>query len=422
MTLVLSGAAVLTMDAGDRLLPSVDIRIDGRTIAAIGDAGTLRTAGEEVIDCADTLIMPGFINAHTHACAGILRGVAEDKPRGSLGEYYVLPGSEKLGPEEYAFAAGIACHEFLLAGVTCIADRYGFMDRIGPAIEASGIRAVLGPTLTEGQGPADWRTADAVMERWGTSPEGRISAGIAPHAPNTCSDALLRRCAEEAERRGCRLFLHLAQSELEVEQLRKRGYPGALASLTQNGIAGPHVVAAHCIYLTEPEIEEWPRHGISIAHCPASNIKVEGRTIALDRFAAHVAIGIGTDWAPSDNAMDMLAETRLAALVGKLKADDPSVLPVRRMLRMATIESAKVLGLDRVTGSVETGKRADLVVIDLKRLSANPRHDLAANVLYSMGPHCIRDVLVDGAMLVRHGKLTRADEADLSRKLDARKP
>src|SRR5262245_6041456 len=138
MTFVLSGAAVLTMDAGDRLLPSADIRIDGRAIVAIGEAGTLRNPGEEVIDCADTLVMPGFVNVHTHACAGILRGVSEDVPRGSLGTFYVLPGSDKVTREDYAFAAGIAAHEFLLSGTTCIADRYGFMDRIGPEIEASG--------------------------------------------------------------------------------------------------------------------------------------------------------------------------------------------------------------------------------------------------------------------------------------------
>ncbi|MBI1779174.1 MAG: amidohydrolase family protein [Proteobacteria bacterium] len=422
MTLVLSGAAVLTMDAGDRFLDAADLHIDGTDIIAITPPGSERAAEAEVIDCSDALVVPGFVNAHTHCCAGILRGVAEDKPRSFWSEYYTLPRQDRLGVEDYVFAAGIACHELLLHGVTCIADRFGYMDRIGVAIEQSGIRAVLGPTLTEGQGPADWRTSDAVFERWGASPAARISAGIAPHAPNTCSDALLRRCAGAAERLGSRVFVHLAQNEAEVAQLRARGYSGALASLLENGLTGPHVVAAHCLYLEEAEIEAWPRHQISIAHCPGSNIKIEGRTIQLSRFAGKVAIGIGTDWAASDNAMDVLAETRLAALVGKLKADDPAALPVTSMLRMATIEGARALGLDRVVGSIETGKRADLVVLDLKRLSANPRHDLAANLLYSMGPHCVRDVIVDGAVLVRDGKLMRANEAELARQLDRRKP
>jgi 5-methylthioadenosine/S-adenosylhomocysteine deaminase len=199
--------------------------------------------------------------------------------------------------------------------------------------------------------------------------------------------------------------------------VRKRGYDGTLACLAANGLTGAPVVAAHCIYLSPAEIAEWPRHGISIAHCPASNIKIEGRTLALAKLACTVAIGIGTDWAASDNAMDMLAECRLAALVGKLLADDPQALPVNTMLRMATIDGARVLGLDRQIGSIEVGKRADLIVIDLGRLAANPRHDLRANLLYSVGTGAIRDVLVDGEVLVRDRALSRTSEAEQTRGL-----
>ena len=191
-----------------------------------------------------------------------------------------------------------------------------------------------------------------------------------------------------------------------------------LPASVATGLTGPHVVAAHCIYLAEDEIEAWPKYAISIAHCPASNIKIEGRTLALARFAGKIAVGLGTDWALSDNAMDLLLECRLAALIGKLKADDPAALPVETMLRMATIDGAKALGMDHLIGSVEPGKRADLVVLDLTRLSANPQHDLAANLLYSMGAGCVRDVLVDGTLLVRRGRLTKADEGELARRLN----
>ncbi len=176
---------------------------------------------------------------------------------------------------------------------------------------------------------------------------------------------------------------------------------------------GPHIVAAHCIYLRDDEINAWPESGVSIAHCPASNIKIEGRTMPLARLLGRVAIGLGTDWAVSDNTMDLLTECRLAAMVGKLKADDPTALPVDAMLRLATIDGARALGLDRFIGSIEVGKRADLVVIDLERLAANPRHDLAANLLYSIDVGAVRDVFVDGAPLVRNRRLTRDDQTEI---------
>ncbi len=412
VTLILSGCAVLTMDASGRILPSADIHVAGTDIAAIVVPGADRRGGEEVIDCRDTLVIPGLVNAHTHAATGLLRGLAEDKPR-SFWTDYRLPGQERLSVDDYVASARASCVEFLRNGVTTIADRFGHMDRIGAALEESGIRAILGPTISDTSSAAEARTAAQVFERWGSDPARRVSAGLAPHALDTCSDDLQRQLADEAQRRQCRVFVHVAQSAAEVKKLRGRGHDGALACMRANGLVGPHVVAAHCIYLRDDEFEDWPRSRISIAHCPASNIKIEGRTMPLARLAGKVAIGLATDWAVSDNAMDLLAECRLAALVGKLKADDPTALPVETMLRLATIDSARALGLDRFVGSIEAGKRADLVVIDLKPAAANPRHDLAANLLYSIDVGAVRDVVVDGAVLVRNRKLVRGDEEEI---------
>ncbi len=416
---VLSGAAVLTMDPADRKLDGVDIRIVGHRIAAIGDAGTVSHPGDTVIDCRDTLITPGLVNTHTHACAGMFRGLTEDLPRSAWREAYAVPRQERFQPEDYRLSTRASACEFLLNGVTCIADRWGGVPELPDELEASGIRAVFGYTLTDQKAPADWRTVDRLIERWGTSAEHRISVGIAPHAPDTCSDELLRACADRAAQLGCRVFLHLAQSRYEVESLRTRGYAGAVACMEANGLATPSTVAAHCIYLTDAEIEDWGRHGISVAHCPASNLKIEARTVPIHRLLGKAAVGIGTDWAASDNAMDMLAETRLAAMIGKREADDPEALPIATMLRCATIDGARALGLDSVIGSIEVGKRADLVVFDLTHLEANPRHDLAANLLYAMSARCVRDVMVDGRFLVRGCRLDHDLDAlrrDLARR------
>jgi 5-methylthioadenosine/S-adenosylhomocysteine deaminase len=282
-------------------------------------------------------------------------------------------------------------------------------------IAETGIRAIVGQTLTDKNAVAAWLITDALFERFGSDPKARVSAGIAPHALDTCGDALLRDCARRAEQTGARVFIHVAQSEPEVAALWARGYTGALACLIATGLANERTVAAHALYLSDKELDDWPQHGIPIAHCPASNLKIEARTLPLARLVGRVPIGLGTDWTVTNNGMDLLAEARLAALAGKMRADDPAVLDVRQMMRMLTIDGARVLGLERLAGSIEVGKRADLVLFDANRLEATPAHDMASNLVYSMNGRMARDVLVDGEILVRNGKLTRMDETTLVR-------
>lgn len=412
MALVLQAATVLTVDAQDRLLRDVDIRIEGATITAIGTG--LAMPGDAVLDCARGLVMPGLVNVHTHAATALFRGLAEDLPRAFWAGAYKVPGEERFGPADYALSLGAACAEFLANGVTTIADRLAGMDRLAPVIEASGMRAVVGSTITDRRAADAWHETDHLLARWGTDPAAsRITAGIAPHALDSCSDDLLAACARRARQAGARVFLHVAQSAPEVAAVRARGHAGALACLRRAGLTGPQVVAAHAIYLEETEVEGWCEYGTAIAHCPASNLKIEARTIPLHRYAGRVPVGLGTDWTASDNAMDLFWEARLAALVGKSNAADPTALPVRMMIRMMTIEGARVLGLDHLVGSVEPGKRADLVVLDLDRLEMAPPHDLAANVLYSASPRSVRDVLVDGVVLKRGHALVGQDEAAL---------
>jgi len=416
MATVLSGGAVLTVNSANDFLPAADIRVEGDTISAIGAAGSLAQPGDTLIDCREALIAPGLVNVHTHAATAFYRGMAEDRPREFWSAGYAMPGQERFTVEDHVFSVRAACAEFLLNGVTCIADRLGNMDRIAPAIEESGIRAVVGHSLVDARAPADWKTAHTVLERFGTDPRRRVFAGIAPHALDTCSDDLLKECARQADRTGARVFLHVAQNEPEVAIVRRRGHDGALACLVQAGLATSNTVAAHAIYLSDAEFEAWPAYGIAIAHCPASNLKIEARTLPLARMVGRVPIGLGTDWTASNNSMDMMVEARLAALVGKMRADDPQALPVGQMVRMLTIDGARVLGLDGLIGSIEAGKRADLVVFDANRLETTPAHDPMANLIYSMGPRSVRDVLVDGEILVRDGKLTRDDEAVLARR------
>lgn len=414
MALVLQAATVLTVDDGDRLLHDVDIRIEAGVIGAIGAAGTLAAPGDEVLDCSRGLVMPGLVNVHTHAATALFRGLAEDLPREFWAGTYKVPGESRFGPADYELSLRAACAEFLANGVTCIADRLAGMDRLAPVIEASGLRAIVGSTITDARVAEAWPETERLLERYGTDPAAsRVTAGIAPHALDSCSDELLADCARRARKAGARVFLHVAQCAPEVAAVRMRGHTGALDCLRRVGLTGPDVVAAHAIYLDEAEIEGWCTDGTAIAHCPASNLKIEARTIALHRFVGRVPVGLGTDWTATDNSMDMFWEARLAALVGKMQAGDPTALPVRTMLRMMTIEGARVLGLDHLVGSVELGKRADLVVLDLDRLEMAPPHQPAANVVYSASPRSVRDVIVDGVVRKRANALVGTEEAAL---------
>ena len=413
MTLLLTQAAILTLDPGGRELRDHDIRIVGGRIAEVAPA-LPRLPGDVILDCRGALVTPGLVNVHTHAATALFRGLAEDLPREFWAGAYRVPGQERFTDDDYALSLRAACAEFLLNGVTCIADRLAGMDRLAPVIDASGLRAVVGSTLTDARAAEAWAETDRLLDRFGTDPAAsRITAAIAPHALDSCDDALLADVARRAERAGARVVLHVAQSAPEVAAVRRRGHAGALACLRRAGLANPRTLAAHAIYLDEEEIEGWCEDGIAIAHCPASNLKIEARTIPLHRYVGRVAVGLGTDWTASDNAMDMIWEARLAALVGKQSARDPTVLPVASMLRMMTIEGARALGLDHLVGSVEPGKRADLVVWGLNRLEMAPAHDLGANLLYSASPRSVRDVIVEGEVLVRDGRLVREEEAAL---------
>jgi 5-methylthioadenosine/S-adenosylhomocysteine deaminase len=196
MALVLSRASVLTMDREDTVLPQADIRIEGGRIAVIAAPGSHTGDGDVAIDCRETLVMPGFVNTHTQLCAGLYRGLAEDIARAAWGADYRVPGQEKFAPADYLLSAQLACQELLLNGITCVAERWSFMDRIADVIAASGLRAIVGHTLTDQSDAAEWSLAQGLIERWGVAPEHRISAGIAPRAPDACADAVLRRCAD----------------------------------------------------------------------------------------------------------------------------------------------------------------------------------------------------------------------------------
>jgi 5-methylthioadenosine/S-adenosylhomocysteine deaminase len=409
VSLVLVADQVLTLDAAATTYAPGAVTIEGTEIRAVGPPPSDPSA--EIVDLRGSVLLPGLVNTHTHSPMWLLRGLTEDVPRGEWLRGRLLPLERRLGPDELRCGALAGCLELLQNGVTTIADRYGHMDAVAEAVTASGLRAVVGHSLFDRTAEGDLAASERLIDRFGTDPaRSRVWAGLAPHATDTCGRLLLRRVRQLADRRGARIFIHVAQSQEEVTTVITRGALGCASYLDALGLLGPDVIAAHATYLTDAEADLLGSRRTAVAHCPSSNAKLEGRVASIARMRrAGAVVGLGTDAACCNNGMDLFEEMKVAALLNKVAADDPAACPVLDVLRMATSEAARVLGIDHLVGSLEPGKRADIVAVSTASARLQPWHDPVANLVYATRGHDVNAVFVDGHQLVRDGRPTRLD-------------
>jgi 5-methylthioadenosine/S-adenosylhomocysteine deaminase len=391
---------VLTLDAAGTVYAPGAVVIEGTRIRAVGPPPAV--ARGEAVDLRGCVLLPGLINVHTHTPMWLFRGLTEDIPRGEWLTERMRPLERRAGVPELRAGARAGCLELLLNGVTTIADRYGHMGDIADAVEESGLRAVIAHSLYDDGVERELPIAEALLERFGTDPRrSRVWAGLGPHATDTCGPDLLRRVQRLAERTGARVFIHLAQSEQEVAAVRRRGHAGCASYLDELGLLGPTVVAAHAIYLADDEAALVGRRGTAVAHCPSSNAKLEGRVAPIGRLRrAGAIVGLGTDAACCNNAMDLFAEMRVAGLLNKVAADDPAALPAGDLLRMATIDAASVLGIADLVGTLEPGKRADIIAVSRQAPHLLPWHDATANLVYAARGSDVVAVFIDGRPMV----------------------
>lgn len=399
---ILVADRVVTVDSTNRVLAPGAVAISDAVIEAVG-APTDMPPGR-VLPLVGQVLLPGLVNTHTHTPMWLFRGLTEDVPRGAWLSERMRPLERGATPEDVQAGALAGCLELLLNGVTTTADRYAHMDVVAEAVEASGLRAVVAESVYDGDTLA---TTERLIERFGTDPSrSRVTVGIGPHATDTCGPDLLARVRRLAERRAARVFIHLAQSEAEVAARDGQ----CAAYLDQLGLLGPEVVVAHATYLRADEAELVGRRRTAVAHCPSSNAKLEGHVAPIGRLRASGArVGLGTDAACCNNGMDLFEEMKVAGLLNKVGADDPAALTTTDLLRMATIDGARALGLDRLVGSIEVGKRADLIALRTTGVRVQPWHDDAANLVYATRGSDVSAVWIDGQQVVRDGRLTHLD-------------
>jgi 5-methylthioadenosine/S-adenosylhomocysteine deaminase len=433
--LLLTNALVLTMDEQFTVHPTGAVAIGDGLILAVGDIARDYTPAE-TIDCGGRVLLPGLINAHTHAPMTLLRGLADDLRLDVWLMGYMMPVErEFVRPDFVTLGTTLACAEMIRSGTTCFADMYYFEESVAEAAASAGMRAVCGQTVLKFPSPDASSFEDSLalarefIGRW--KGHSLIVPAVAPHAPYTCTEEILRACADLANEFGVPLHIHLAETALEVEQSRReRGMP-VIPWVKKQRLFDARVIAAHCVHVDEGEMRTLKEAGAGVAHNPTSNLKLgSGIAPAAKMLETGVNVGIGTDGPASNNDLDMFEEMRLAALLAKGAGGDPTALPARDALAMATRLGARAIHLGEITGSLEPGKRADLITLDLQATHNVPRFARDPNGVYSQIVYAAKstdviDVMCDGRWLMRGRTLLTIDEAkaraeagEVARKID----
>jgi len=422
--LVVTGGTVVTFDPDGTVVAGGAVAVVGDRVAAVGPAAAVERAfpTAERIDARGAIVLPGLINAHTHAPMVLFRGLADDLELMDWLENHIFPAEAAHVDEEFVrVGTRLACLEMLRGGITTFADMYYFEDAIAEEAERCGMRAVLGETLIDFPAPdhATWEAALAYTrrfaERWRAHP--RIVPAVAPHAAYTVSAEHLVAAHALAAELDVPLLIHLAEDRAEIERVRAQTGKTSIDYLDGLGVLDARMLAAHVVWPSPEEIELLARRGVGVAHCPQSNMKIAAGIAPVPAMiAAGVAVGLGTDGAGSNNDLDLWQEIDTAAKLHKVAALDPTVLPARQALAMATREGARALGLEGEIGSLEVGKRADLIVVaagGLHQQPQRPADNPYSLLVYSTRASDVLTVIVDGRVVVRDRRVLTLEEAEV---------
>ena len=423
---LLVNGVVLTMDKAHTLIPDGAIAFAGNEIAAVGPASDLlaKVDAERVIDCSGTAIIPGLINAHTHAPMTLLRGLADDLRLDVWLYGYMMPVERQFVNKEFCrLGTRLACAEMIRSGVTCFSDMYYFEAEIAATAAKIGMRAVCAETILKFPAPGAPAYEDSLaysrefIAEWRDHP--LIRPAVGPHAPYTSTTDMPVAVMELAREFDVPLLTHLCETADEVTDAQRNWEMSPIRWLREQGLFETKVVAAHCVHVDEAELRILSRSGAGVIHNPTSNLKLASGIAPVQRMLElGIGVGIGTDGTASNNDLDMFEEMRLAALIAKGVSGDPLAVPAKVAFTMATRGGAEALGIEDLVGSLVVGKRADVTVVSLDGLHLFPKFDRDPDAVYSQLVYAakstdVRDVWVDGRPLMRDRQLVTLDESDL---------
>lgn len=414
---IIYNAHIITMNANLDIIPNGSLLIENGKIREISGE-TIRDDDAEMTDAEGMYVMPGFINTHTHLPMTMLRGYADDLPLHEWLTDHIFPAEARwVNAENVRLATRLAFIEMIKSGTTCFNDMYFFEDVIAEEARKAGIRGVMGESVIDFP-TASFRTVDeglaiceALIRKWQGDPI--IHPSVCVHAPYTCSKETLIKTKRLADKYHTLLQIHVSETRKEVEDITAQTGMPPVEYLHSIGLLDRNVIAAHCVWLNEKEVELMATSGTSIGHCPKSNLKLASGIADTDTYAkAGINVSLGTDGTASNNTLDMVEEMRFAALLPKVVHYNPEAVNARAALQMATINGAKALGLDAITGSLEAGKSADMIFVHAASSNMIPVYDEYSAIVYAMNSKNVRSSMVNGEWIMKDRMLLHIDKEE----------
>jgi 5-methylthioadenosine/S-adenosylhomocysteine deaminase len=417
VSLLVTNGIVITVDGNRRVIPRGAVAIDGRDIVAVDTADAIAAGyrGRQTIDAAGAVVMPGLINTHTHAPMVLFRGLADDLALMEWLQKYIFPAEAKtVSPEFVRAGARLAALEMIESGTTTYADMYYFEEEIGRATKAAGLRGVLGETIIQFAVPDAKTPAESLArtEKFAAEFAGDelITPAVAPHSMYTLGGDTLKACRALADRLRIPVIIHLAETKDEIRTSDEKYHATPTAFLESLGFWGPRTLAAHAVHVTPADIAILARRHVGVSHNPESNMKLASGIAPVEAMRkAGIPVGLGTDGAASNNDLDMFEAMRQAAFLHKLVAGDPRAIPAPAALEMATIDGARAMGLEKEIGSLEPGKRADLLIVSMASARQTPMYNPVSHIVYVTHGDDVRTTIVNGKVLMRDRRVLTLD-------------
>ena len=412
--IMIKNGTVLIMDAKNSVINKGLLCIDGDIISYIGTGNDKNFEAKKIIDAKEGLVMPGLINGHTHAAMSLFRGLADDLPLMEWLNNYIFPVESKMDADFVFTGTLLACAEMIMSGTTTFCDMYLFEEEVARAAKMAGMRSLVGEVLYDfdspNYGPVENGLiyTESLIKKWKDDP--LVSIAVEPHSLFTCSPDLLSASNDLSEKYQVPLIVHLAETMNEVDEVRKRYGKGPVEHLKSLGLLGPRLIADHCVHLREDDIKIMAENGVKVIHNPESNMKLASGIAPIpDMLSEKMIVGLGTDGCASNNNLDLFAEMDMAAKLHKVNTMDTTVMDALTVLRMATIEGARALGISEITGSLEKGKKADVIIVDTKKPHLTPMYNPYSHLVYAVRGNDVSHSIINGKLLMEDRNLLSLD-------------
>ncbi len=419
------GGKVLTMNSSGTIYdPGAVVVADGN-IVALGNSEKIEQefSGKEKIDVSGCIVMPGLINVHTHAPMTIFRGLADDLPLMTWLTEHIFPAEKKINRDVVYRATLLACAEMILGGTTTFVDMYLFADQVALAAKEAGMRTLIGEVLYDfpspNYGPPDkgLKFTEALIREW--KEDELISVAVQPHAVYTCSPELLKSCSELARKYETPFIIHLSENDDEVRQVKEKYGKSPVEHVESLGLLGPDFIGVHCVKLDGKDIDLLAASGAKVAHNPESNMKLVSGISPVPKLIENgIVVGLGTDGCASNNDLDMWGEMDTCAKLHKVATGDPTIMPAEQVIRMATIEAARVMGMEDSIGSLEVGKKADLIVIDFQKPHLTPVYNVYSHLVYAASAGDVKISVINGKIVMKDRKILTLDLEQVMKDVD----